>query len=86
MSSCDHASSDGIRRSRATSTLTISRHRAPALARSPYSFYAAFAADEEFRVMDGMKMLGTLPVSQLLREGQRILFAARTWKVTAIDK
>src|SRR6266702_2534611 len=26
MSSCDHALSDGIRRSRATSTLTISRH------------------------------------------------------------
>jgi hypothetical protein len=35
MSSCEHASSNGIRRSRATSTLTISRHRAPALARSP---------------------------------------------------
>ncbi|MGF6440394.1 DEAD/DEAH box helicase [Paraburkholderia youngii] len=51
-----------------------------------YSFYAAFAADEEYRVMDGMKILGTLPVSQLLRAGQRILFAARTWKVEAIDK
>ena len=34
-SSCDHASSDGTRRSRAASTLTILRHRAPALARSP---------------------------------------------------
>jgi hypothetical protein len=36
MSSCDHASSDGIRHSRATITLTISQDRAPASAHSPH--------------------------------------------------
>lgn len=50
-----------------------------------YSFYAAFAADEEFRIVAGGKTLGTLPVSQMLSVGQRILFAGKTWRVEDID-
>jgi ATP-dependent Lhr-like helicase len=51
-----------------------------------YTFYAAFAADEEFRIITGSKTLGTLPISQALTVGQRILFAGRTWRVEEIDE
>jgi len=51
-----------------------------------YSFYAAFAAEEEFRVVCGGRALGTLPISQMLTVGQRILFAGRTWRVQDIDE
>lgn len=51
-----------------------------------YSFYAAFATDEEFRIIAGSKTLGTLPVSQALTVGQRILFAGRTWRVEEVDE
>jgi ATP-dependent Lhr-like helicase len=51
-----------------------------------YSFYAVFAADEEFRIVGGGRLLGTLPVSQLLTPGQRILFAGKTWAVESVDE
>jgi ATP-dependent Lhr-like helicase len=51
-----------------------------------YTFYAAFAADEEFRIVAGGRPLGTLPVSQVLSVGQRILFAGKTWRVEEIDE
>src|SRR3989475_625510 len=51
-----------------------------------YTFYAAFAADEEFRIVCSGKTLGTLPVSLMLSVGQRILFAGRTWLVEDIDE
>ena len=51
-----------------------------------YSFYSAFTTDEEFRIVAGGRPLGTLPVSQALMEGQRILFAGRTWRVEQIDE
>jgi len=50
-----------------------------------YTFYAAFSTDEEFRIVAGGKALGTLPVSQMLSAGQRILFGGRTWLVEEID-
>lgn len=50
-----------------------------------YTFYAAFATDEEFRIVTGGRTLGTLPVSQALTIGQRILFAGKTWRVEDID-
>lgn len=51
-----------------------------------YTFYAAFATDEEFRIVAGGKTLGTLPVSQALVVGQRILFAGKTWRVEDVDE
>lgn len=51
-----------------------------------YSFYAAFASDEEFRIVSNGKALGTLPVSQMMTPGQRILFGGRTWLIEAIDE
>jgi ATP-dependent Lhr-like helicase len=51
-----------------------------------YSFYAAFSSDEEFRIVSGGKTLGTLPVSQMMTPGQRILFGGRTWLIEIIDE
>jgi len=51
-----------------------------------YSFYAAFSSDEEFRIVAGGKALGTLPVSQMMAPGQRILFGGRTWLIEDIDE
>lgn len=50
-----------------------------------YSFYAAFSADEEYRLIAGGKPLGSLPVSQALVVGQRILFAGKTWRVDEVS-
>ncbi|MEJ8814616.1 DEAD/DEAH box helicase [Variovorax ureilyticus] len=51
-----------------------------------YSFYAAFAADEEFRIVAGTSTLGSMPINQMLTVGQRILFAGKTWKVENVDE
>lgn len=51
-----------------------------------YSFYAAFASDEEFRIVSGDKALGTLPIVQMVSPGQRILFGGRTWQIQDIDE
>lgn len=51
-----------------------------------YSFYAAFTTDEEFRIVSRGKPLGTLPVSQMMMPGQRILFGGQTWLIDEIDE
>jgi ATP-dependent Lhr-like helicase len=51
-----------------------------------YSFYAAFATEEEFRLVAGGRTLGSLPISQTLRAGQHILFAGRTWRVEEVNE
>ena len=50
-----------------------------------HTFYAAFSADEEFRIVCNGKTLGSLPVVQMLNVGQRILFAGKTWCVEEIN-
>jgi ATP-dependent helicase Lhr and Lhr-like helicase len=50
-----------------------------------YTFYAAFASDEEFRIVAGGRTLGSIPVNQMLTAGQRILFAGKTWRVEEVD-
>ncbi|MDO8416555.1 MAG: DEAD/DEAH box helicase [Agitococcus sp.] len=51
-----------------------------------YSFYAAFSAEEEFRVVAGSQTLGSLPLSSAVSVGDFILFAARTWQIEEIDE
>jgi ATP-dependent helicase Lhr and Lhr-like helicase len=51
-----------------------------------YKFYAAFASDEEYRVVTGGKTLGSLPISSAVSIGDFILFAAKTWRVEEIDE
>lgn len=51
-----------------------------------YTFYAAFSTDEEFRIIAGQRVLGSLPVSMMLTIGQFILFAGRTWQVISVEE
>jgi ATP-dependent helicase Lhr and Lhr-like helicase len=51
-----------------------------------YTFYAAFASDEEFRIVASGKTLGSLPISQVLTVGQHILFAGKTWRVEEVSE
>ena len=52
---------------------------------SHYSFYAVFKTPEEYRVINGTKTLGTLPIDSLLLVGQHIVFGGKRWKVSDID-
>jgi ATP-dependent Lhr-like helicase len=51
-----------------------------------YSFYAAFSAEEEFRVVSGTRTLGSIPISSAVSVGDFILFAAKTWFVEEVDE
>lgn len=49
-----------------------------------YQFYAAFASEEEYRLQTGGRTLGTIPLEQIPKTGQRIVFAGRTWSVDSV--
>ncbi len=51
-----------------------------------YTFYAAFAAEEEFRIVTHNRTLGSIPVSSAISVGDFILLAAKTWRVEQIDE
>ncbi len=50
-----------------------------------YSFYAAFASPEEFRVLFGTDAIGTLPASMVPLPGEYFILAGRRWLVQRID-
>lgn len=52
---------------------------------SHYSIYAAFATEEEFRLVTEGKSLGSLPVSRPLELNSFLIFAGRRWRVTQVD-
>ncbi|MEI2718952.1 MAG: DEAD/DEAH box helicase [Gemmatimonadales bacterium] len=51
-----------------------------------YSFFAAFATSEEWRLMAGGRTLGTLPIEHPLSEGGLLIFAGRRWRIASIDE
>jgi ATP-dependent Lhr-like helicase len=50
-----------------------------------YSFYAAFASPEEWRLVAGGGTLGTMPIDYPIEMGGLLLFAGRRWRIVAID-
>ena len=50
-----------------------------------YSFYTAFWASDEFKLVYGTTALGSLPVSQPIPERSLILFGGRRWRVLQVD-
>jgi Lhr-like helicase len=52
---------------------------------SHYTFYAVFKTPEEFRVVSGAKILGTLPIDSLVLVDQHIVFGGKRWKVKDVD-
>lgn len=51
-----------------------------------YTFYAAFASEEEFRIVTRNRTLGSIPVNNAISVGDLILFAAKTWRIEQIDE
>ncbi|MCX2949688.1 DEAD/DEAH box helicase [Lentzea sp. NEAU-D7] len=50
-----------------------------------YSFYAAFASSDEYRLVHGSRTLGTIPVLYPVMPGQLLVFAGRRWQVLTVD-
>ncbi|WP_330274389.1 DEAD/DEAH box helicase [Lentzea sp. NBC_00516] len=50
-----------------------------------YSFYAAFATSEEYRMVSGSRTLGTIPILHPVLPGQMMIFAGRRWQVRVVD-
>jgi ATP-dependent Lhr-like helicase len=50
-----------------------------------YSFYAAFATPDEYRLTASGRALGTLPVSYPVTVGLHLVFAGRRWRVLTVD-
>lgn len=51
-----------------------------------YSFYAAFSSDEEFRIVAGVRTLGSIPISRPLASGSCLIFAGRRWQVLSVSQ
>ncbi|MEW2354076.1 DEAD/DEAH box helicase [Spirillospora sp. NPDC029432] len=51
-----------------------------------YTFFAAFASPEEYRLVTGSRTLGSLPTAQPLLEGGLLIFAGKRWKIVAVDQ
>jgi ATP-dependent Lhr-like helicase len=52
---------------------------------SDYQFYAAFETPEEYKLVAGGKVIGTLPSTTIIVPGQGIIFAGKRWLVAAVD-
>ena len=50
-----------------------------------YEFYAAFSSPDTFRLVEGTRTLGTLPVARGLSVGQPLVFGGRRWVASDID-
>ncbi|MCW2882128.1 MAG: hypothetical protein JWQ95_6228 [Sphaerisporangium sp.] len=50
-----------------------------------YTFYAAFAAPTEYRIVTEGRTLGSLPMEHPLPEGALLIFAGRRWRILTID-
>ena len=50
-----------------------------------FEFYSAFSSPDTFRVVEGSRTLGTLPVVRSLGPGQQIVFAGRRWIAREVD-
>lgn len=51
-----------------------------------YDFYAVFVSDDEYRVVNGPRTVGTLSVRTPLKEGSFLILGGRRWIVASIDE
>lgn len=50
-----------------------------------YSFYSAFESPDEFTIVAGAVVLGSLPVNYGIGPGSLLVFAGRRWRVAGVD-
>lgn len=48
-------------------------------------FYAVFETDQEWKLLNGTRTLGTIPISNILAVGSLLAFAGRRWRVIDVD-
>jgi ATP-dependent Lhr-like helicase len=48
-------------------------------------FYAIFQSDEEWRLVNGGRTLGAIPIANAVGVGSLLAFAGQRWRVTAVD-
>ncbi len=51
-----------------------------------HTFYAAFATQEEYRLVCAGRTLGSVPLSNALSSGDLLVFGGRTWHVISVDE
>ena len=51
-----------------------------------YDFYAVFTSNDEYRIVNGSRTLGTLPVNSPLTAGSFLIFGGRRWIVASVDE
>jgi len=49
-----------------------------------YSFYAAFASEEEYSIVNGNRTLGSMPITRPLSPDSYLIFAGRRWQVVSV--
>lgn len=49
-----------------------------------YSFYAAFASEKEYSIVNGNQTLGSMPISRPLSPDSYLIFAGRRWQVVSV--
>lgn len=50
-----------------------------------YTFYAAFASDDEYRIVCESRTLGSVPISRPLEVGSLVIFAGQRWRVKDVQ-
>ena len=50
-----------------------------------YNFYSVFFTPEEWTIYNDSKKLGTIPLRNIFREEDTVLFSGRKWKVKIVD-
>jgi ATP-dependent helicase Lhr and Lhr-like helicase len=50
-----------------------------------YDFYASFMTPEEWKLITGARVLGTMPIDEPLVAGTFLIFAGRRWKINSVD-
>ncbi|ACL62641.1 DEAD/DEAH box helicase [Methylobacterium nodulans] len=51
-----------------------------------HDFFAVFQSPEEYRIVEGSRPLGTVPLDTTLAPGQTIIFAGRRWCIETVDE
>lgn len=52
---------------------------------SHYDFYSAFSAGIEYRIVDGSRLIGTLPPTNIPAPGEHLMLGGRRWSVAETD-
>lgn len=50
-----------------------------------HEFYPVFATEREYRIMHEARVLGTYPLTSVIKSGETLIFAGRRWLVMTVD-